>query len=412
MGSSNWTENFPRSGASNPPDTVRTAFLEYAEAEGAIHMLFMAKMRLAAMVAILLLTAARAATQGAPDQGAPDPGGAAPKSETPKPAPESSARVQVNDLLWSTKTDATGRAKPLQMLGYNGFAVIRNAAEEKVFLDRLGQAKAERRDYSVRAGPTFAKGLKVVCWRDVMQADDLRITGAEQVAGDLRLLLETKRMAAGANGPSWQALCAWIPRSERLEVPAPPAPGKDEIWTADSTWGDVADGLQPCLEVKQTTIKPGDDIALTMSLRNVKPAGDGNSIQVWDNKYSNGYRADFYLVVMPDGQSRILRRPEQDTWLKNMPTPITIQPGKSWTLAGIASDVIVKSLKELGLDTSQKGIYTVTGYYQADGDQGDKADQAHAFWGGQIATPPVEIRVGDGEFKAPAPEKIKAVEER
>jgi hypothetical protein len=149
-----------------------------------------------------------------------------------------------------------------------------------------------------------------------------------------------------------------------------------------------------------------------MSLRNVKPAGDNNSILVWDNKYSNGYRADFYLVVTPDGQSRILRRPEQPGWDKNVPTPIEIQPGKSWRLAGVANDVIVKSLKDLELDTSPKGIYTVTGYYRADGFQGGRGDRARAFWGGQIATPPVEIRVGDGEFKAPAPEKIKAIEER
>jgi hypothetical protein len=100
-------------------------------------MRFMAKMRLAAMVtaAILLLTGTGAATQPAPDQPAPDPGGAAPapntqpKSETPKPAPESNARVQVNDFLWGTETDAMGRQKALQMLGHNGFAVIRNAAE-------------------------------------------------------------------------------------------------------------------------------------------------------------------------------------------------------------------------------------------------------------------------------------------
>jgi len=375
-------------------------------------MLFIAKMRLAAMVtaAILLLTGAGAATQPAPD-----PSGAAPaphpqpKSETPKPPPESNARVQVNDLIWSAKTDAMGRAKALQMLGYNGFAVIRNAAEEKVFLNRLEQTNAQRRDFQVRVGPAFAKSAKVVCWRDVMQADNLSISGAEQLAGDLRLVLETKRMAAGGNGASWQAVCAWIPRTERLEVPAP---GNIEVWTADSTWGDVADGLQPCLHVKQTTIKPGDDISLTLSLRNVKPAGASNSILVWDNKYSNGYRADFYLVVTPDGQSRILRRPVQAGWDKNAPRSITIQPGKSWTLAGIANDVIVKSLKDLGLDTSQKGIYSVTGYYQADGYQPAAADQDRPFWGGQIATAPVEIRVGDGEFKAPAPEKIKEAEER
>ncbi len=371
-------------------------------------MLFMAKMKLSAMAtaAILLLIGAGAAAQPAPDQPAPDP---QPNSKTPTTAPGSHARVQISDFLWFAKADAAGREKALQMLGHNGFAVIRNAAEEKVFLDRLEQTKAERGDYSVRMGPSFAKGVKVVCWRDLTQADSLRISGAERAAGHLRLLLETKPIEAGANGPNWQAICAWIPRTERLEVPAP---GKDEIWTADATWGDVTDGLQPRLEVKQTTIKPGDDISLTMSLRNVKPAGDNNSILVWDNKYSNGYRADFYLVVMPDGQSRTLRRPEQAEWEQNVPTPITIQPGKAWTLAGTASDVIVKSLKDLGLDTSQKGIYTVTGYYQADGFQPAAADRDRPFWGGQIATPPVEIRVGDGEFKAPAPETITAAEER
>lgn len=363
-------------------------------------MRFMAKTRMAAMVtaAILLVTRAVAAAQPAPNQPAPDPA-----------PPASHTNVQVNDLLWGIKTDAAGRAKALQMLGHNGFAVIRNAAEEKVFLERLAQTGAGRRDYQARIGPTFAKGLKVACWRDITQADTLSISSAQQVAGDLRLLLETKPTAAGENEPSWQGIGAWIPRSQRLEIPGP---GKDEIWAADATWGDVADGLQASMEVKQITIKPGDDISLTMTLRNVKPAGGSNSILVWDNKYSNGYRADFYLVVTPDGQSRILRRPEQPGWDKNVPTPITIQPGKSWTLAGIASDVIVKSLKDLGLDTSQKGIYTVTGYYQADGYQGDRIDRARAFWAGQIATPPVEIRVGDGEFQAPAPEKIRAVEAR
>jgi hypothetical protein len=174
----------------------------------------------------------------------------------------------------------------------------------------------------------------------------------------------------------------------------------------------VADGLQASLEVKQRQIQPGDDITLTMNLRNVRPTrGDpvNDPLRVWDNKYSEGYRADFYLVVAPDGQSRILRRPEQPAWDKNVPTPITIEPGKSWTLAGIANDAIVKSLKSLGLDTSQEGIYTITGYYEADASPGPKPTGPIPFWAGQIATPPVEIRVGKGEFQAPAPDKIKAV---
>jgi hypothetical protein len=130
-----------------------------------------------------------------------------------------------------------------------------------------------------------------------------------------------------------------------------------------------------------------------MTLRNVRPTG-GDPITVWDNQFSHGYRADFYLVVAPDGQSRILRRPEQPAWDRNVPTPITIEPGKAWTLAGIANDAIVKSLKSLGLDTTQAGLYTITGYYEANKYQGDRVDRPSEFWGGQIATPPVEVRVG------------------
>jgi RNA polymerase sigma factor (sigma-70 family) len=167
--------------------------------------------------------------------------------------------------------------------------------------------------------------------------------------------------------------------------------------TVTIAWGEAVKGLQACLEVKQTTIKPGDDITLTMSLRNVRPAG-GDPITVWDNKYSNGYRADFYRVVTPDGQSRVLRRPEQLDWRKNIPTPISIQSGKSWTLAGFANDVNVKSLKSLGLDTTQSGIYTITGYYEAEGGQRafGETETNYLFWGGKIATPPVEVKVGDG----------------
>ncbi len=56
---------------------------------------------------------------------------------------------------------------------------------------------------------------------------------------------------------------------------------------------------------------------------------------------------------------------------------------------------------------SKGGIYAITGYYEADASTGGKPTGPIPFWGGQIATPPVEIRVGRGEFKAPAPEKIK-----
>ena len=323
-----------------------------------------------------------------------------------------------SQLHW-TAAAVSEHEKAVQLFGRNGFAVIRNAAEEKIFLNRLEQAgvKLEWAQHKRTAEwANFKQGMQVVCWRDIHTADTLKINGAEQVAGSrsgkrntLRLALEVTIGVAKANAKAWKASCVWIPRAPRIEVPGP---GKDEIWQANSTWGDVADGLQASLEVKQRQIQPGDDITLTMNLRNVRPtrgAPVNDPLRVWDNKYSEGYRADFYLVVAPDGQSRILRRPEQPAWDKNVPTPITIEPGKSWTLAGIANDAIVKSLKSLGLDTSNEGIYTITGYYEADANPGPKPTGPIPFWGGQIATPPVEVRVGKGEFQAPAPNKIKAV---
>jgi hypothetical protein len=271
-------------------------------------------------------------------------------------------------------------------------------------MDRMEQAGIKVEESQIKRSAIvadFTQSMQVVCWRDLHSADSLRITGVQQTAGGgsgkrdkFRLDLEVDSRESIRNVPSWKACCVWIPRVACVEVPGSGKDGKDEIWTADKNGRDVADGLQSCLEVKQTAIKPGDDITLTMSLRNVRPAGGTNVIQVWDNKYSNGYRADFYLVIGPDGQSRILRCAVQDQWRKNIPTPFTIEPGKSWTLAGMANDVIVKSLKSFGLDTSQEGVYTVTGYYEANGYQGDRVDRSSAFWGGQIATPPVEVRVG------------------
>ena len=173
----------------------------------------------------------------------------------------------------------------------------------------------------------------------------------------------------------------------------------------NSTWGDVADGLQASLEVKQRQIKPGEDITLTMSLRNVRPTrGDpvNDPLRVWDNKYSEGYRADdFFLVVAPDGQSRILRRAVQPGFGQEIShaesSPANF--GRSGALRTMRSS---SRSKRSGFDTSKEGIYTITGYYEADASPGPKPTGPIPFWGGQIATPSVEVRVGEGEFKAPA----------
>jgi len=81
-------------------------------------------------------------------------------------------------------------------------------------------------------------------------------------------------------------------------------------------------------------------------------------------------------------------------------------------LAGIANDAIVKSLKSLGLDTSKEGIYTVTGYYEADASPGPKPTGPIPFWGGQIATAPIEIEIKPVEPGTDAQRESKAQSER
>jgi RNA polymerase sigma-70 factor (ECF subfamily) len=308
-------------------------------------------------------------------------------------------------LAWEATDVGVGSyEKAVKLLGRNGFAVIYSAEEKKVFWDRLYEAGSQVL-VAEHTGPKepwedFERGMQVVCWRDLTAADSLRITGVQQTAGGgsgkrdkFRLDLEVKQNNADRHARDWKACCVWIPRVASVEVSGSGKDGKEEIWTADKKGRDVADGLQACLEVKQTTIKPGDDITLTMTLRNVRPAG-GDPIRVWDNTWSAGYRADFYLVVTPDGQSHILRRAVQEHWKRNAPTPITIAPGKSWTLDGVRYEENTKSLKSLGLDTAKEGIYTITGYYEAEGRQAGVEGTNGLFWGGQIATPPVEVRVG------------------
>ncbi|MCU0248534.1 MAG: hypothetical protein MUC42_18370 [Bryobacter sp.] len=55
-------------------------------------------------------------------------------SAAPAPQPAEGSQLQ-----W-TVAAVSEREKSLQLLGRDGFAVIRNAAEEKIFLNRLEQA--------------------------------------------------------------------------------------------------------------------------------------------------------------------------------------------------------------------------------------------------------------------------------
>jgi len=160
-----------------------------------------------------------------------------------------------------------------------------------------------------------------------------------------------------------------------------------ELLSYEAAWGQPSNGLQGRIEVKKETIAPGEDIQLTFALRTAPD--QKKPLYVWDNKYSEGYRNDSYIVKTPEGKKITLRLPGDREWRKNVPHPVQIKPGAPHTLQGWTG--ATKSLKKLGLDTSNPGVYTIRGVYQQ---AGGNNNRGVAMWGGRLTTPAVEVRVG------------------
>jgi len=158
-------------------------------------------------------------------------------------------------------------------------------------------------------------------------------------------------------------------------------------------WSQAVNGLQGRIEVKKETIAPGEDIQLTFALRTAPD--QKKPLYVWDNKYSEGYRNDSYIVKTPEGKKITLRLPGDREWRKNVPHPVQIKPGAPHTLQGWTG--ATKSLKKLGLDTSNPGVYTIRGVYQQ---AGGNNNRGVAMWGGRLTTPAVEVRVGKPAARA------------
>jgi hypothetical protein len=168
------------------------------------------------------------------------------------------------------------------------------------------------------------------------------------------------------------------------------------------SWGPVVNGLQGRIEAEKSTVARGDDIKLTFWLRTDEKQKE--SLYVWDNKYSNGYRNDAYLVQTPSGLEVILCQPVQNAWDKNSPHPVELKPGVPVKLEGWTGSL--KSLKAMGLDTAKTraGTYTLTGIYEEvagdAGDQGFAQYKGIRTWGGKLTTPPIKVTV-----EAPKPEE-------
>lgn len=144
-------------------------------------------------------------------------------------------------------------------------------------------------------------------------------------------------------------------------------------WTISPQTGEAVGGLRAAIEVREG---PAEDILLRFTLQaddarkaehgafvGADPAREAG-IHVWDGKYSNGYRNHSFEVVTPDGRTHILRPAEIPNWDKNSPHPVKITKDSPYTLPNWAEGEKAKSLKALGLDLTQKGVYTITGIYE------------------------------------------------
>lgn len=264
--------------------------------------------------------------------------------------------------------------------------------------------------------PDFTREMVLIFFTSATAADDLKLVELSGNSQALQAKLSLTSVPATKNPRKIHVIAVAVPISKTVKVSYPVhvesriakaeggfrevAQDYQRTWTLDADGGDVIDGLQGVLRldpnIKDKTIAPGTDLTFTYELRVADPQ-QKESIYVWDNKYSNGYRNDAYVVVKPDGSTQLLQRPEQPGWDKNIPTVMEIKAGQPWTLGGVANDPIVKSLKDFGLDTTQPGTYTLYGLYQENPGTDPKFPAAGVavidLWHGAIATPAVQFIV-------------------
>ena len=171
-------------------------------------------------------------------------------------------------------------------------------------------------------------------------------------------------------------------------------------WTCSADTGEAIGFLTGTIAPKAKTVAPGADILVkfTLSFADGRAGqadqftrSDATAVHVWDGKYSNGYRNHGFEVVTPDGKLHRLRPKAIDQWDKNAPHPIAVSAGKPCVLPNWAQGDVLKSLKDLGLDTAQPGAYAITGIYQQ---LGSPAGKGPGMWGGVLRTNTVVVTVG------------------
>ena len=210
---------------------------------------------------------------------------------------------------------------------------------------------------------------------------------------------------AGLERPSIKFIFAIIPITPAVKITVTSQPthvDRQRIVTEFSAilGGDIVDGLQATITPKAAAIKPGEDILIDVALHLADPGAAkheqfGNtakSISVWDGKYSNGYRNHAFFVTSPDGKTTLLRPKKIDQWDKNAPHPVQITATEPYHLPNWVEGDTHKSLKELGLDTTAIGTYTITGLYEETGEELARKVVVR-MWGGSIISNTVTVEI-------------------
>jgi hypothetical protein len=169
--------------------------------------------------------------------------------------------------------------------------------------------------------------------------------------------------------------------------------------------GEVVDNLAAHIEPAAAQVEAGADIQVKFVIERIETAGAEvgpgggafarrfDNITVWDGKYSNGYRNHSFLVTDPAGKTAFLRPKVIGNWDKNIPHPEPVLVGKPYVLPAWREGEVYKSLKDLGLDTSAPGDYTITGVYTEAGALSIRHLEPQLLWGGNIASNTVTVHV-------------------
>jgi hypothetical protein len=303
-----------------------------------------------------------------------------------------------------------------EQLGANGARIFRAAEQWNQFQERLTTVGWQKPAENPLANVDFAKNMVVCVFENGDVGNNLAI---RSIAGDAKqatvdvamsyIIYKGKQQAAFA----WKFIALTVSQAPEVKIsvatyhpmnggPYPTLEQARPAWSAllGKNAGDLVGNLQGNIEAKAAAVQKGDDIQIQFRLLFADPvietdarfAAPKKSVAVWDGKYSNGYRNHGFLVKTPDGKTQLLRPKVINNWEKNVPHLVEIAAGKLYVLPAWVEGQNFKSLKELGLDTTQPGTYEITGMYMETGS--NEADTSgRTPWGGELYTNTLRVEV-------------------